>query len=35
VPFGPKLSAGDVVTVELDLAKGTVAFRRNRAMVSE
>lgn len=33
VAFGPKVSPGDVVTVALDLAAGTVAFHRNKALV--
>jgi hypothetical protein len=33
VPFGPKFSAGDVISVEVDISKGTVAFYRNSALV--
>lgn len=33
IAFGPKVSAGDVLSIELDLNKGTVSFYRNRAFV--
>lgn len=33
IPFGPKFLEDDVISVELDLIKGTISFYRNEALV--
>ena len=34
VPFGPKFLESDIISVELDLIKGTITFYRNEALVA-